>query len=214
MWFNGGVTWRKPRQSVKCSSARSVGTSLRSGTSAEAAHSTGMGRAAQRNVVRGQAGIVTERSDGAIPCGRGTAWSGGPRRPRSAWRGTCPSVARKQHGPCKARWQRDRRAGAAREGRNRPRRGSVVARSVAVVVAAAAATARRSPERVGFPPSSPVLLRRPGDPYPLPETRILVSPQAAPLHDVRYPLGMLARSRRVWPTASLLTWRSLAGSTA
>jgi len=30
---------------------------------------------------------------------------------------------------------------------------------------------------------------------------------------LRCPLGMLGRSRRVWPTASLLTWRSIADST-
>jgi len=30
---------------------------------------------------------------------------------------------------------------------------------------------------------------------------------------LRCPLGMLSRSRRVWPTASLLTWRSIADST-
>ena len=47
--------------------------------------------AAERNAGSGQAGSVTERSDGASPCGTRTAWSGaGPRRTSpTAGRGTC-----------------------------------------------------------------------------------------------------------------------------
>jgi hypothetical protein len=68
-------------------------------------------------------GVVADRFDGQArgkkraQTGSGTAWSGGHRRPRSAWYRTCPSAARKQHGPCKARWQRDSVAERAKPAR-------------------------------------------------------------------------------------------------